>query len=63
MANKQHEAAQEVYDAVTRFEAYLHYNDGDRYDSKISANWLSMARSKLNAQIDHLMSVPSQPDR
>ena len=61
--NRQHNAAQAVYDEVVGFGTVLHYNDGDRHDSQESAEWLRRARTKLDEQIAHLDSVPFQPDR
>lgn len=63
MADSQYDAAQSIYDEVTKFDVVLHYNDGDSYDSQQSMGWLVKARDKLTRQIAHLRSVPFQPDR
>lgn len=63
MADTQQEQAAKVYDEVTKFEVFLHSNDGDSYDSRQSAMELEKAKIKLEGFIKHLMAVPFQPDR
>lgn len=53
-----------IRDKVIMFEAAdLHYNDGDRHNSREVAVPLREARDRLSRYIEHLESVPFQPDR
>lgn len=58
-----HELAVDIRDKVIQFEVFLHYSDGDRAYSLETAAPLIEARDRLTRYIQHLQSIPFQPDR
>lgn len=56
-------AAKKVRNAAIQFEPHLHWADGDRYSSQQAAEPLREAQEMIERYLDHLDSIPFQPDR